>query len=64
MHQDVVKVDFTESQVQSYKTSLVALVRGKQSKLQQTWSRDFKVLTDTTHPYTYDFTSSILDVLS
>jgi hypothetical protein len=40
----------------------VALVRGKQSKLQQTWSRDFKVLTDTTHPY--DFTSSILDVLS
>ena len=29
MHQDVVKVDFTESRVQSYKTSLVALVRGK-----------------------------------
>jgi hypothetical protein len=62
MHQDVVKVDFTESRVQSYKTSLVALVRGKTIQTPVNLESEFKGLTDVTHPY--DFTSSILDFLS
>ncbi len=58
MHQDVVKIDFTESLVQSYRASSGA----NNPNSSKSGAQDFNVLTDTTHPY--DFTSSILDVLS
>ncbi len=62
MHQDVGKVDFTESQVQSYRASLWLWSVANNPNSSKSGAQDFKVLTDTTLPY--DFTSSILDVLS